>query len=260
MRAKRTAQGCVTRIPKNLPKVFVKSLRTSERSKIPFRFVLIRWNWLPKTNRLLAGGVFRPLTWEVRLRTNIRLFQMQTDRQRKPMPRKSAVDQLAAVQQRDQRNRWLSLCNSARRGDGDAFGEICERLRPHLLRVADRDLGKDLRSKVAAADIVQASMLEALGGFDHFVGDSEADFRAWVERILSNNLIDFARHYRWRKNDVPLVRSRSIPACTARNLFPVCEPPAALFGTKKQMKNWCASLLCFLNGADKLWKCGFARA
>jgi RNA polymerase sigma-70 factor (subfamily 1) len=90
---------------------------------------------------------------------------------------------------------WRSLCKLARRGDADAFGEICERLRPHLLHIADRDLGKDLLSKVAAADIVQVSMLEALGGFDHFVGESEADFRAWVERILSNNLIDVARVY-----------------------------------------------------------------
>ncbi len=39
-------------------------------------------------------------------------------------------------------------------------------------------------------------MLEAVDAFDRFAGEREADFQAWVQRIVSNNLIDIARAYR----------------------------------------------------------------
>ncbi len=91
---------------------------------------------------------------------------------------------------------WQSLFDAARAGDRAALGELCERLRPQLLRLANRDLGQDLLPKVAASDVVQASMLEAVDAFEHFVGEREADFQAWVQRIVSNNLIDVARVYR----------------------------------------------------------------
>jgi RNA polymerase sigma-70 factor (subfamily 1) len=128
---------------------------------------------------------------------------------------------------------WRSLCKLARHGDSDAFGEICERLRPHLLHIADRDLGKDLLSKVASADIVQVSMLEALGGFDHFVGESEADFRAWVERIVSNNLIDVARVYH---NSRKRCKAREIPIDAIENdqeMIDCCRTASSIVSGKE---------------------------
>ena len=121
----------------------------------------------------------------------------------------------------------------ARRGDADAFGEICERLRPHLLHIANRDLGKDLLSKVAAADIVQVSMLEALGGFDHFVGESEADFRAWVARIVRNNLIDVARDYH---NSEKRCNTREISIDTIENdqgMIDCCRTASSIVSGKE---------------------------
>lgn len=122
------------------------------------------------------------------------------------------VDPPTADQQVDDRPakepcRWRSLVRSARQGDEAALGEICERLRPQLLQLAHRNLAKDLTAKIAASDIVQTSLLEAVDDFDQFVGDNESEFRAWVQRIVSNNLIDVARLYR-----------NSEKRCTAREI------------------------------------------
>lgn len=91
---------------------------------------------------------------------------------------------------------WQSLLIAARQGDDHALGEICERLRDYLLLAAASDLGKDLAPKLGPSDIVQATMLEACRDFGSFQGNSEAEYRSWIRRLLERNLIDSARHFR----------------------------------------------------------------
>lgn len=103
---------------------------------------------------------------------------------------------LAPADDTDEQVQWHALCDAARSGDRTALGQLFQRLRPQLLRLASRDLGSDLNAKVGASDVVQKSLMEALDAFDRFSGGDEADFRAWVHRILNNNLIDTARQFR----------------------------------------------------------------
>jgi RNA polymerase sigma-70 factor (ECF subfamily) len=91
---------------------------------------------------------------------------------------------------------WQGLLALARAGDDGALGEICERLREYLLLAAASNLRHDLTAKLGSSDIVQVTMLEACRDFDSFQGTTEAEFRAWVRRLLKCNLLDAGRQYR----------------------------------------------------------------
>ncbi len=86
--------------------------------------------------------------------------------------------------------------SAARAGSARALGDVLEACRGYLLQVAQRELGADLQAKGGASDLVQQTMLDALGGFGAFHGGSEAELHAWLRRLLLNNLVSFTRLYR----------------------------------------------------------------
>src|SRR5262249_54728266 len=88
---------------------------------------------------------------------------------------------------------WLAR---ARAGDRDALGRVLEVCRRYLLLIADRQLDADLRAKGGASDLVQETFLEAQRDFAQFAGNSEEELRAWLRRMLLNNLGNFTRRYR----------------------------------------------------------------
>jgi RNA polymerase sigma-70 factor (ECF subfamily) len=88
---------------------------------------------------------------------------------------------------------WLP---AARAGSREALGQALEACRDYLLLVADRELAADLRAKVGASDLVQETFLEAQRDFARFHGDSPGELRAWLRRLLLNNLANCARGYR----------------------------------------------------------------
>src|SRR5436190_6551829 len=88
---------------------------------------------------------------------------------------------------------WLP---GARAGSPEALGQVLEACRGYLLVVAQRELAPDLRAKGGASDLVQETFLEAQRDFPQFHGDSEAELRAWLRRLLLNNLANFTRGYR----------------------------------------------------------------
>lgn len=88
---------------------------------------------------------------------------------------------------------WLS---AARAGSPEALGRALEACRGYLLLIAQRELGEDLQAKAGASDLVQQTFLEAQRDFGRFVGDTEAAWRAWLRRLLLNNLASFAGEYR----------------------------------------------------------------
>ncbi len=90
---------------------------------------------------------------------------------------------------------WNSLLANARQGDDEALGELWQQLRHYLLLTADRGLGRGLRAKLGASDIVQQSLLEAQRDFAGFTGDSEDELRAWLVKLVKHNLIDAGRRY-----------------------------------------------------------------
>jgi RNA polymerase sigma-70 factor (ECF subfamily) len=93
----------------------------------------------------------------------------------------------------DEAARWLA---AARAGSGEALGQALEAYRGYLLLIAGRELDPELRTKGGASDLVQETFLEAQRDFAAFRGDNADELRAWLRRLLLNNLATFARRYR----------------------------------------------------------------
>jgi len=105
---------------------------------------------------------------------------------------------------------WSSLVESARLGDDDAFGQICDRIYEYLL-LTTRNLGNGLSEKFGASDIVQQTLLEARQDIVSFRGDSKKDLQVWLAQLVRYNLIDATRRYRnTGKRDVSRELSNNI--------------------------------------------------
>jgi RNA polymerase sigma-70 factor, ECF subfamily len=89
--------------------------------------------------------------------------------------------------------RWLT---AARDGSAEALGRALECYRNYLLLVAQRELDSALQPKAGASDLVQETFLEAQRDFGLFHGASEGELRAWLRRLLLNNVANFTRRYR----------------------------------------------------------------
>jgi RNA polymerase sigma-70 factor (ECF subfamily) len=90
---------------------------------------------------------------------------------------------------------WLA---AARGGSPEALGRALETCRDYLLLIAGRELDPDLRAKGGASDLVQETFLEAQRDFERFRGGSARELRAWLRRLLLNNVLNFTQHYRGR--------------------------------------------------------------
>ena len=106
---------------------------------------------------------------------------------------------------------------AARRGSGEALGQLLESCRNYLLLVSNQELGTDLQAKVGGSDVVQQTFLEAKENFGKFRGQTEAELLAWLRRILLDNLANVERHYRGTarrqvRREVPLAFPRSAEA------------------------------------------------
>jgi RNA polymerase sigma-70 factor, ECF subfamily len=89
--------------------------------------------------------------------------------------------------------RWLA---EARAGSREALGRAFDACRNYLLLIAEKNLDPDLRAKCGASDLVQETFLEAQRDFADFAGRTEAEWLAWLRRILDHNAADFVRRYR----------------------------------------------------------------
>jgi RNA polymerase sigma-70 factor, ECF subfamily len=83
-----------------------------------------------------------------------------------------------------------------RRGDGEARDRLFEECRAYVGVVARAQVESWLRTKVDASDLIQQTMLEAHRALGDFQGTTEAEWLAWLKRILSHNAADFVRRYR----------------------------------------------------------------
>ena len=87
------------------------------------------------------------------------------------------------------------LLGLAQAGDAAALGLLLERYRNYLGLLARLQIGRRLRGKVDASDLVQDAFLKAHRDFDMFRGTSEKEWVAWLRQILAMNLAQLVRHY-----------------------------------------------------------------
>ena len=97
---------------------------------------------------------------------------------------------------------WQACIQAARAGSAEALGRLLQACRPHLLVIAERELDARLRAKAGPSDIVQESFLDASRAFPRFIGGTEGEVRAWLCRILRNNIADLRDGTGAAKRDV----------------------------------------------------------
>jgi RNA polymerase sigma-70 factor (ECF subfamily) len=94
------------------------------------------------------------------------------------------------------------LLIQARRDNGAGLGTLLELYRHYLDLLAQAQLGR-LRGVANPSDLVQQTFLEAYRDFAHFQGTTEAQWRAWLRRILAHNLATLVeKHVKAQKRDV----------------------------------------------------------
>lgn len=100
------------------------------------------------------------------------------------------------------------LIGRARRGDESALGRLLELSRNYLKLLARLQIDRQLQGKADASDLVQETFMEAVRDFPGFRGFSEAEWLAWLRRILVSNLANLVRRYRGTlRRDVRLERA-----------------------------------------------------
>jgi RNA polymerase sigma-70 factor (ECF subfamily) len=88
------------------------------------------------------------------------------------------------------------LVDRAKAGDRQAVAELLDLYRNYLLLLARVHIDKNLQAKADASDLVQETCLMAARDFAQFRGETEAEFVAWLRRILANAGAALVRKYK----------------------------------------------------------------
>jgi RNA polymerase sigma-70 factor, ECF subfamily len=95
----------------------------------------------------------------------------------------------------------------ARAGMEGALGQLLESYRSYLMLLARLQIGRWLQGKTDAGDLVQETFLQAYRCFAQFRGSTEAEFSAWLRRILASRVAKLLRRYRGgQSRDIRLER------------------------------------------------------
>ena len=83
----------------------------------------------------------------------------------------------------------------AKHAGGQELGRLLELYRGYLLLLARVEVGHRLQRKLDPSDLVQETFLDAHRNFAGFEGSTEAQFLAWLRRILASKTANTVRHY-----------------------------------------------------------------
>lgn len=125
-----------------------------------------------------------------------------------------------------------ALIARARGRDREALDALLGAHRSQLLRIADAELGTQLRAHVRPSDIVQSTLLDVVEGIDGFRGHDGDAFRGWLTQVLRNNVLDTARFFSADRRDV----DRETSSVDLLDLLPRETPsPSALLSTEEEL-------------------------
>ena len=85
--------------------------------------------------------------------------------------------------------------------DTDPDGLSLDGYREYLIMLARLHWDERLAGKMDASDIVQQTLLEAWKARHQVQGSTEPEVRAWLRKVLSNNLIDAVRKWTGQARD-----------------------------------------------------------
>ena len=94
-------------------------------------------------------------------------------------------------------------------GQREEISDVIASIQSYLLLIANEELDRHLRNKVAPSDIVQNVLVKAQQNLDDFRGDSRDALLSWLRKILLNEVAIARRHYHAKLRDVQRETSRN---------------------------------------------------
>ena len=98
----------------------------------------------------------------------------------------------------------LKLLDAARNGDVRAVSEVMEQYRPYLAMLARLRTGDHLQARYDDSDLVQETLIQVQRGLQQFQGRTEAEFTAWLRRIMASVSGKQVRHHLRQRRDATL--------------------------------------------------------
>jgi RNA polymerase sigma-70 factor (ECF subfamily) len=95
----------------------------------------------------------------------------------------------------------VDLLERARAGSDEALGALLQRCERKLLALVRLRLGPSLRRELDSCDLVQSTLVKAIGHFGEFVGGDRGSLMAWLARIAENEIRDQAAYHGRERRD-----------------------------------------------------------
>ena len=97
---------------------------------------------------------------------------------------------------------FSDLITQARAGNADLLGRMLAPYGSYLKLLAQLNLDREIRRKVADSDIVQETFMQAQKNFAGFRGTTEAELMAWLRAILAAQIAQHVRYFHRNRRDV----------------------------------------------------------
>ena len=109
----------------------------------------------------------------------------------------------------------------AREGRQEALSDLLETHRNYLRLLAASCLHREMRGKTDPSDVVQETLLKVHEKFHQFRGTTEAEWMAWLRRILVHQLADIRRGFQRQRRHV--AREQSLENLVDRSSAMLCN-------------------------------------
>jgi RNA polymerase sigma-70 factor (ECF subfamily) len=131
------------------------------------------------------------------------------------------------------------LVTLAKDGDKTALNQLYTVYAERVRWIVRFRMSKEIRSKMESMDLVQDTLLHALGGLDHFTYKNEGDFLRWLSKIAENELRGSLKKLHADKRDirrevpldsyVPTTKRRPV-----RNIGPIGTTTPSVIMSRKE--------------------------
>ena len=91
----------------------------------------------------------------------------------------------------------------ARDGSKEALGELVEQYSGKLLALIRLRMGR-LRRRMESRDVLQSTLVKAMGAIDRFEGEESGRFLAWLATIAHHEIADLRDHHRAQRRRLDL--------------------------------------------------------
>lgn len=99
-------------------------------------------------------------------------------------------------------SQFENLFRQARTGNEQDRAKLLESFRDYLRNIAARTLTPEVGGKLSVSDLVQSAIIEAHRDFETCEATNHIEFKAWIRKILVNDMLNRFRDLRRQKRDI----------------------------------------------------------